>query len=76
MAANRRNARRVPVDSDPPTDTATFMATMNSMATAMRDSIAAIRESGATTNRPMEYMGRRNGNNRTGRDDDDVDNGT
>ncbi|MED6150979.1 hypothetical protein PIB30_077910 [Stylosanthes scabra] len=52
------------------------MAAMNSMATAMRDSTAAIRESAAATNRTMEYMGRRNGNNRTGRDDDDVDNGT
>ncbi|MED6120932.1 hypothetical protein PIB30_025413 [Stylosanthes scabra] len=76
MAANRRNARRVPVDSDPPADAATFMAAMNSMATAMRDSTAAIRESAAATNRAMEYMGRRNMNNGNGRDDDDVDNGT
>ncbi|MED6128900.1 hypothetical protein PIB30_102578, partial [Stylosanthes scabra] len=76
MAANRRNGRRVPVDSDPLTDTATFMAAMNSMATAMRDSTAAIRELAAATNGAMEYMGRRNGNNRTGRDNDDVDNGT
>ncbi|MED6116908.1 hypothetical protein PIB30_104743 [Stylosanthes scabra] len=37
MAANRRNSRRVPVDFDPPTDTATFMAAMNSMATPMRE---------------------------------------
>ncbi|MED6153478.1 hypothetical protein PIB30_102384 [Stylosanthes scabra] len=57
MAANRRNARRVFVDSDPPVDIATFMAAMNSMAIAMGDSIAAIRESAAATNRAMEYMG-------------------
>ncbi|MED6116304.1 hypothetical protein PIB30_099053 [Stylosanthes scabra] len=76
MAAHRRNARRVPLDSDPPLDTAAFMAAMNSMATAMRDSTAAIRESAAATNRAMEYVGRRNGNNRTGGDDEDVDNGT
>ncbi|MED6215037.1 hypothetical protein PIB30_109368, partial [Stylosanthes scabra] len=63
MAAHRRNARRVSVDSDPPTDTAAFMAAMNSMATAMRDSAAAIRESAAATNRAMEHMGRRNRNN-------------
>ncbi|MED6113149.1 hypothetical protein PIB30_068147 [Stylosanthes scabra] len=71
MAAHRRNARRVPLDSDPPLNTATFMAAMNSMATAMRDSTAAIRESAAATNRAMEYVGRRNGNNRTGGDDED-----
>ncbi|MED6178777.1 hypothetical protein PIB30_110873, partial [Stylosanthes scabra] len=77
MAAHRRNARRVSVDSDPPTDTAAFMAAMDSMATAMRDSTAAIRESAAATNRAMEHMGRRNRNNGDGRnDDEDVDNGT
>ncbi|MED6113692.1 hypothetical protein PIB30_073142, partial [Stylosanthes scabra] len=59
MAAHRRNARRVPLDSDQPLDTATFMAAMNSMATAMRDSNAAIRESAAATNRAMEYVRRR-----------------
>ncbi|MED6138847.1 hypothetical protein PIB30_078310 [Stylosanthes scabra] len=75
MAANRRNARRVSVDFDPPTDTATFMAAMNSMATAMHDSTAAIRESAAVTNRAMEYMGRRIGNNGNGGDNDEMDNG-
>ncbi|MED6190260.1 hypothetical protein PIB30_104110 [Stylosanthes scabra] len=50
MVANKRNARRVSVDSDPPADTATFIA--------MRDSTAAIRESATATNRAMEYMGR------------------
>ncbi|MED6161918.1 hypothetical protein PIB30_065347 [Stylosanthes scabra] len=53
MAVNRCNARRVPIDSNPPTDTATFMAAMNSMAIALRDSIAAIRESAAATNRAI-----------------------
>ncbi|MED6159637.1 hypothetical protein PIB30_044057 [Stylosanthes scabra] len=75
MAANRRNARRVSVDSDPPANTATFMAAMNSMATAMRDSTAAIRESAAATNRAMEYMGRRIGNNGNGGDNDEMGNG-
>ncbi|MED6152231.1 hypothetical protein PIB30_089881 [Stylosanthes scabra] len=75
MAADRRNARRVSVDFDPPADTATFMAAMNSMATAMPDSTAAIRESAAATNRAMEYMGRRTGNNGNGGDNDEMDNG-
>ncbi|MED6165534.1 hypothetical protein PIB30_100436 [Stylosanthes scabra] len=75
IAANRRNARRVLVDFDPPADTATFMAAMNSIATAIRDSTAAIRESAAATNRAMEYMGRRTGNNANGGDNDDMDNG-
>ncbi|MED6152939.1 hypothetical protein PIB30_096772, partial [Stylosanthes scabra] len=75
MAANKRNTSRVPVDSDPPIDTATFMAAMNSMATAMRDSTTAIRESAAATNRAMEYMGRQNRNNGDDRNDDDIDNG-
>ncbi|MED6174098.1 hypothetical protein PIB30_065658, partial [Stylosanthes scabra] len=76
MAAHRRNARRVPVDSDPPTDTTNFMAAMNSMAIALRDSIVAIRESAAATNRAMEYMGRQNRNNGDDGNDDDIDNGT
>ncbi|MED6223130.1 hypothetical protein PIB30_071024 [Stylosanthes scabra] len=75
MAANRCNAQRVSVDSDPPADTATFMAAMNSMAIAMRDSTAAIRESATATNRAMEYMGRRNRKNGNGGDDEEMDNG-
>ncbi|MED6200568.1 hypothetical protein PIB30_086450 [Stylosanthes scabra] len=75
MAANRRNARRVSIDSNPLADTATFMAAMNSMATTMRDSTTAIRESAAATNRAMEYMGRRTGNNGNGGDNDEMDNG-
>ncbi|MED6161660.1 hypothetical protein PIB30_062837 [Stylosanthes scabra] len=70
MAANRRNARRVSVDSDPPADTATFMAAMNSMAIAMRDSTASIWELAVATNRAMEYMGRRNRKNGNGGDDE------
>ncbi|MED6178617.1 hypothetical protein PIB30_109350, partial [Stylosanthes scabra] len=57
IAANRRNARRVSIDSDPPSDTATFMAAMNSMATAMRDSTAAIRESAAAWNTWDDELG-------------------
>ncbi|MED6214510.1 hypothetical protein PIB30_103685 [Stylosanthes scabra] len=75
MAANRRNAQRVSVDSDPPADTATFMAVMNSMVIAMRDSTAAIRESATVTNRATEYMGRRNRKNGNGGDDEEMDNG-
>ncbi|MED6187308.1 hypothetical protein PIB30_075173 [Stylosanthes scabra] len=75
MVANRRNARRVPIDSDPPIDTATFMAAMNSMATAMRDSTAAIRESAAATNRAMEHIGKRNRENENWGYDDERDNG-
>ncbi|MED6213426.1 hypothetical protein PIB30_093227 [Stylosanthes scabra] len=75
MAANRCNARRVSVDSDPPADTATFMVAMNSMAIALRDSTAAIRESATATNKAMEYMGRRNRKNGNGGDDEEMDNG-
>ncbi|MED6178105.1 hypothetical protein PIB30_104489, partial [Stylosanthes scabra] len=54
MAANRRNARSAPVEANPPLDTPTFVAAMNSMATAMRDSTAAMRESAAATHRAMQ----------------------
>ncbi|MED6178211.1 hypothetical protein PIB30_105450 [Stylosanthes scabra] len=63
MAANRRNARSDPVEANPPLDTPTFVAAMNSMATAMRDSTAAMRESAAATHRAMEQLERQNRNN-------------
>ncbi|MED6137823.1 hypothetical protein PIB30_068666, partial [Stylosanthes scabra] len=59
----------------PPIETATFMAAMNSMATTMRDSIAAIRESAAATNRATEHIGRRNRENGNGGDNDERNNG-
>ncbi|MED6227032.1 hypothetical protein PIB30_109489 [Stylosanthes scabra] len=60
MATNRRNARSAPVEANPPLDTPTFVAAMNSMATAMRDSTAAMRESAAATHRAMEQLERQN----------------
>ncbi|MED6153827.1 hypothetical protein PIB30_105898 [Stylosanthes scabra] len=56
MAADRRNTRSAPVESDPPLDTPTFVAAMKSMAIAMRDSITAMRESAAATHRAMEQL--------------------
>ncbi|MED6202911.1 hypothetical protein PIB30_110342, partial [Stylosanthes scabra] len=48
---------------------------INSMATAMRDSTAAMRESAAATDRAMEHMGRRNGNADNDGGGDEIDNG-
>ncbi|MED6128800.1 hypothetical protein PIB30_101461 [Stylosanthes scabra] len=75
MAANRRNVRSVPEISDPPVTTTAFMAAINSMATAMHDSTAAMRESATATNRAMEHMGRRNGNADNDGGGDEIDNG-
>ncbi|MED6154815.1 hypothetical protein PIB30_116273, partial [Stylosanthes scabra] len=52
------------------------MAAINSMATAMRDSTAAIRESAAATNRAMEHMGRRDRDHGNNENNEEVDNGT
>ncbi|MED6178976.1 hypothetical protein PIB30_112585, partial [Stylosanthes scabra] len=76
MAANRRNIRRIPDDPNPLADTAAFMATINSMATAMRETTAAMRESAAATNRAMEHMGRRNRNDENGVEGNEIDNGS
>ncbi|MED6140695.1 hypothetical protein PIB30_095862, partial [Stylosanthes scabra] len=76
MAAHTRNTRRIPLDSNTTPDTATFVAAMNSMATAMRESTAAMRESTTATNRAMDYMGRWNHNNENGGEDNEMDNGT
>ncbi|MED6154812.1 hypothetical protein PIB30_116378, partial [Stylosanthes scabra] len=46
------------------------------MATAMRDSTAAIRESAAATNRAMEHMGRRDRDHGNNENNEEVDNGT
>ncbi|MED6227261.1 hypothetical protein PIB30_111816 [Stylosanthes scabra] len=75
MAADRRNTRSAPVESDPPLDTPTFVAAMNSMAIAMRDSTTAMRESAAATHRAMEQLERQNRNNGNGRGDEYTDNG-
>ncbi|MED6127270.1 hypothetical protein PIB30_086521 [Stylosanthes scabra] len=56
MAADRRNTRSAPVESNPPLNTPTFVAAMNSMATAMRDSTVAMRESTTATHRAMEQL--------------------
>ncbi|MED6225995.1 hypothetical protein PIB30_099046 [Stylosanthes scabra] len=56
MAVDRRNTRSAPVESDLPLNTPTFVAAMNSMATAMRDSTAAMRESTTATQRAMEHL--------------------
>ncbi|MED6154672.1 hypothetical protein PIB30_114893, partial [Stylosanthes scabra] len=75
MAANRRNARSAPVEANPRLDTPTFVAAMNSMATAMRDSTAAMRESAAATHRAMEQLERQNRNNGNGMGNEYTDNG-
>ncbi|MED6142152.1 hypothetical protein PIB30_110802, partial [Stylosanthes scabra] len=75
MAANRRNARSAPVEANPPLNTPTFVAAMNSMATAMRDSTAAMRESAAATHRAMEQLERQNRDNGNGRGNEYTDNG-
>ncbi|MED6201967.1 hypothetical protein PIB30_100565 [Stylosanthes scabra] len=75
MAADRRNTRSAPVESDPPLNTLTFVAAMNSMAIAMRDSTTAMRESAAATHRAMEQLERQNRNNGNGRGDVYTDNG-